>query len=117
MKGTQHSRAMIVIVAALMVCLSTALFVSAQQTAKKEHVFRGKVEKVDEKGKILTVNGENVPGWMNAMTMNYSVDKEEVLKKVKVGDQITAKVYDGDFKVLYDVQVVPAKDTKPPEKK
>jgi hypothetical protein len=36
---------------------------------------------------------------------------------VKVGDQITAKVYDGDFKTLYDVQVVSAKSSSAPPKK
>ena len=73
---------------------------------KKEHVFRGKVEGVDPKAKTLTVNGENVEGWMSAMTMQYSADKPDVYDKVKVGDQITAKVYDGNFGTLYDVQVV-----------
>ncbi len=29
----------------------------------------------------------------------------EVLKQLKVTDQITAKVYEGDFKTLYGVQV------------
>jgi Cu/Ag efflux protein CusF len=81
---------------------------TAQPSGKKEHVFRGKVEKVDAKAKTLTVNGENVPGWMAPMTMSYSVDKEDVLTKVKAGDTITAKVYDGDVKTLYDVQVVAA---------
>ena len=46
------------------------------------------------------------------MTMSYAVDKEEVINKVKAGDQITAKVYDGDFKTLHDVQVLPAKNKK-----
>ena len=79
----------------------------AQQQQKKEYVFRGKVEKVDPKAKMLTVNNENIQGWMGPMTMTYGVDKEDVVQHVKAGDQITAKVYDGDFKTLYNVQVVP----------
>ena len=100
---------------AIVTAVMLAVFlVSAQarQSGKKEHAFRGTVEKIDTKAKLLTVNGENVEGWMAAMTMNYAVDKADVLDKVKVGDQITAKVYDGDFKTLYDVQVVPEKNKK-----
>jgi hypothetical protein len=32
---------------------------------------------------------------------------------VKAGDQITAKVYDGDFQVLHDVQIVPSPANQP----
>ena len=107
--NSQPARIVIVIALMLVVCLPA---VHAQQSGKKEHTFRGTVEKVDTKAKLLTVNGENVEGWMAAMTMNYAVDKADVLDKVKAGDQITAKVYDGDFKTLYDVQVVPEKNKK-----
>ncbi len=107
--------ARIAVAAALMLTLAVA--VSAQQSASKEHEFKGKVEKVDPKAKTVTVNGENVPGWMSAMTMTYTVDKENVLGTLKAGDQITAKVYDGDFKTLHDVKLVPPKDTKAPAKK
>jgi len=91
------------LLALLTVCLTAAL-ASAQSKGKKSYIFHGKVTAVSEKG--LTVNGEKVEGWMPAMTMNYGVDKPEVLKKVKVGDQIKATVYDGD-EVLHDVEVVP----------
>jgi Cu/Ag efflux protein CusF len=80
---------------------------NAPAGAKKEHTFRGKVEKIDVNAKTFTVNGQRVEGWMDAMTMVYVPDKEDVLKRVKVGDQISAKVYDGDFRTLHDVQVVP----------
>jgi Cu/Ag efflux protein CusF len=79
---------------------------AAAQTAKGEHAFKGVVQKIDEKAKSLTVDGESVPGWMMAMTMAYTADKEEVFKTVKAGDQITATVKDGDFKTLYNVKVV-----------
>jgi Cu/Ag efflux protein CusF len=80
---------------------------------KKEYTFRGKVEKIDVNSKTMTVNGQKVEGWMGAMTMSYMPDKADVLKNLKVGDEITAKVYEGDFRTLYDVKVVPPNgDTK-----
>ena len=52
------------------------------------------------------VSHEAITNYMDAMTMPYKVDKPDILKQVKVGDQITATVYDGDY-TLYDVHVVP----------
>src|SRR5262252_312284 len=104
----------LIVLTASMVCLllSTAY---AQQGGKKEHMFRGKVEKVDAQAKKLTVNGEKVDGWMAAMVMAYSVDNPEVLKSLQVGDQITAKVYEADL-VLHDVKVVTPSGAKSSEK-
>jgi Cu/Ag efflux protein CusF len=88
--------------------LGTLLFTTTTfaQTGKGEHAFKGVVQKVDAKAKSMTVDFENVPGWMTAMTMVFSPDKEDVLKTVKAGDQITATVKDGDVKTLYNVKVV-----------
>jgi Cu/Ag efflux protein CusF len=74
------------------------------KTKGKGMTFQGKVEAVTDKG--LTVNGEKVEGWMDAMTMSYPVDKPEVLKKIKVGDTIMATVYKGET-TLHDVMVMP----------
>src|SRR4051794_22349508 len=41
---------------------------------------------------------------MGAMTMNYKVESDAVLRRVKAGDRITAKYYEGDL-TLFDVQV------------
>jgi len=78
--------------------------------AKKSFTFHGKVEAVDSSGQSLTVNGEKVEGWMDAMTMSYKVDDAAILKKVKPGDQIAATVYEGDTS-LHKVRVVPPKAT------
>ena len=74
------------------------------QSGKKSFTFHGKVETVSPDG--LTVNGEKVDGWMDAMTMKYKVDDPKVLKTVKPGDKITATVYEGDFS-LHKVKVEP----------
>jgi Cu/Ag efflux protein CusF len=87
--------------------LSVVMHAQTPPAGKKEHAFKGKVEKVDEKTKMVTVNNENIPGWMMSMTMAYKVDKEAVLKDLKPGDQITATVYDGDFQTLYNLKVAP----------
>ena len=52
---------------------------------------------------------------MGAMTMAYSVDKPEVLARLKAGDRIVAKVYDDDPK-LYEVTVVPQVEATAAEK-
>lgn len=75
-------------------------------STKKSHVFHGKVESVDQASKSMKVNGEEVKGWMAAMTMDYKVEDAAVLKQVKPGDRITATVYDGDL-VLHKVLVMP----------
>jgi Cu/Ag efflux protein CusF len=82
--------------------LMAALCPGQAAPARKSHTFHGRVEAVSSDG--LTVNGEKVEGWMDAMTMRYKVDDPRVLKKVKVGDEITATVYEGDL-LLHKVQV------------
>jgi Cu/Ag efflux protein CusF len=75
------------------------------QGAKKSFTFHGKVESIDAPSKSMTVDGDKVEGWMEAMSMKYQVDNADVLKTVKVGDTIEATVYDGDYK-LYKVHIV-----------
>ena len=79
--------------------------------SKKEFVFKGIVEKVDANAKWVTVTNENIPGWLNVITRTYKVDNPEVLKAISPGDRVTAKVYEGEFKVLYELRVVPPEDT------
>ncbi len=102
-------RRFLALAAALFCAVMLAAPVYAQPAGKKDHAFKGKVEKVDAKTKMVTVNNENIPGWMMSMTMTYKVDKpsEATLSNLKAGDQITATVYDGDFQTLYNVKVAP----------
>ena len=60
------------VVLGALVCALVFPATTYAQAAKGEHAFKGVVQKVDEKAKSMTVDGENVPGWMMAMAMVYS---------------------------------------------
>lgn len=90
------------LIAVFTLALLMAAACFAQSATKKSFKFHGKVEAVASDG--VTVNGDKVDGWMDAMTMKYKVDDPKVLKKVKKGDEITATVYEGDYS-LHNVKV------------
>jgi len=79
--------------------------------AKKEFVFKGKVERVDPNAKTVVVTNEAILGWRLSMTMAYTVDDPEVLTTLRPGDLVTAMVYEREFNVLYGLKVVPPEDT------
>jgi cobalt-zinc-cadmium efflux system outer membrane protein len=81
----------------------------AQQPAVKVYPFRGTVEQVDLPSKRVRVANEPVAGVMGAMTMTYTVDKDEMLGKLKPGDRIAA-TYDGASHLSH-VEVVTAKSS------
>ncbi len=85
---------------------------AADSAAHKSFAFRGMVHAVDPAAKTLTVENENIEGWMSPMTMSYHADSDAVYSTVKAGDRITATVYEGDM-TLHDVKVVPAEGQPP----
>lgn len=92
---------------ALTFCIAVLLSFSAfAQHASNAKSFKltGKVTEVGP-DRLKVAHG-NIEGYMAAMTMDYKVDKKDVLGKVKAGDEIEATVYAADY-TLYDVKVVP----------
>ncbi len=99
------------VMTALLAVFAAALCLGQSAPAKKSYTFHGKIVSVNKDTQALTIDGEEVKGWMGAMTMNYKVDNPSIIDKLKPGDHITATVYDGDY-VLHNVKLDNSKPTK-----
>ena len=86
-------------IVALMSCLivigcnqnsQPAVKVSPQGGSAKRYELKGKIVSIDKQGKMLNVDSEAIPGFMDAMTMPYQVKPESELDKLHPGDSISA---------------------------
>ena len=65
---------------------------SVQASTAKRYHLKGKVVSIDKPSKMAIIDGEDVPGFMAAMTMPYLVKPESDLDKLSPGDSITAEI-------------------------
>jgi protein SCO1/2 len=92
---------------------------SAADTSIKVYHLRGKVVSTNPAKREVTVDHEAIPGFMEAMTMPYTVKDPNVLTELHPGDVITADVLvspnpDADYLLDHIVVVGQAKpDYKP----
>jgi protein SCO1/2 len=93
----------------------------SQSATQKTFTIRGKVVSTD--ATHVTLDGEDVPGFMEAMTMDYKLKDPSVASELHPGDRIAAKVLadrdkDGDYtNIRLDDIIVIAQarpDYKPP---
>lgn len=92
--------------------------VPAQVTAKaKRYPLKGKIISVDKQAHMLNVDGEDIPGFMSAMTMPYPVKPENELDKLSAGESITADVVvQGDQAWLENIAVTGQNTSASPNK-
>ena len=64
----------------------------AAQPETKQYDLKGKVVGVDKVENLVNVAGEDIPGFMGAMTMGYPVKDAQLLQGLAPGDQITGKI-------------------------
>lgn len=64
---------------------------AGQEQAKRYHLV-GKVVSIDQQQATLNVDGQEIPGFMAAMTMPYPVRDAKSLSSLNPGDEITADV-------------------------
>lgn len=81
---------LLALIALLIGCHQTSSSPANSSTPQKNFTIRGKV--VGTSSGRVTLDGENVPGFMEAMTMDYKLKDPSVASELHPGDRITAKV-------------------------
>lgn len=69
------------------------------QPGGENHIARGSVVSIDQNGAKITLKHDEIRGLMPAMTMEFNVQRAEMLKGFRVGDtvQFTINAHGGDF--------------------
>jgi Cu/Ag efflux protein CusF len=65
---------------------------SGEPAAQKEYDIRGKVVDVSVDRKTVTLDHEEIPGLMKAMTMKYAVEDPKVLEGIATGDDVQGRL-------------------------
>ena len=105
--------ALLIFCAALL--LSGALLSACSKpggTASKfpTYKMRGTIVAVNADDKSASIDAEAIPGFMDAMTMEYTIRDSAALSKLKPKDKITAElIVDPDGAYIQNVQIEAAK--------
>lgn len=70
--------------------LALSLACTKKTEAAKQYALHGRIISVDKLGHQLIIDHEAIPGFMEAMTMPYSVADNSLLEQVGPGDEIRA---------------------------
>jgi protein SCO1 len=90
----QHSRRISPIALIITLLASVSLFSChrANPAAAKRYPFTGRVISVDAQAQSALIDGDAIPGFMDAMAMPYKVKPEATLNHLLPGDSISAEV-------------------------
>lgn len=79
---------------------------ACQQAPERRHDVKGTVVAVDPQRKQITINHEEIPGYMTAMTMPFSLKDDWPYKVLNAGDQVQAVlVVQGDRSWLEELSI------------
>lgn len=98
------------VLAALSGCHSAASSApagSSAATAQKTYSVRGKVVSVDAMDGVISLDTEAIPGFMEAMSMAYTLSNPSVATELHPGDRITAQLQMNEHgPVLSDIDII-----------
>jgi len=65
-----------------------------------DYAAQGVVEKIADDKKTVSIQNDDIPGYMKAMTMDYKVNRPSELSGIKPGDKITFTLEASDSVML-----------------
>ena len=86
----------------------------AKDTTVKRYNLTGRVTSIDKPAHSIFVDGDEIPGFMAAMTMPYQVKDVSVLEKLSPGEQIKAEIVMGNDGAYLE-NILPAEKASPPK--
>jgi protein SCO1 len=97
----------------LALLLVIALASCSRQPAAKRYELQGRVVAVDSGSRQLTIAHQDIPGFMEAMTMPYTVSAKDawVFQSIAPGDQVHATLVLGEQAELQDISFTKSSDT------
>ena len=95
----------LVVAASLLIMLAACNKPAAAPQVKRFHL-KGRIVLIDAANNSLTIAHEAIPGFMDAMTMPYSVKSAQSLAGLNPGDEITADVVVPDDSPVYIENIV-----------
>jgi protein SCO1 len=87
-----HHRARRPLLAALMLAVVLLFSACHRQPSSRRYPFTGRVVSVDTQSQSATIDGDAVPGYMDAMAMSYPIKPAAALSQLAPGDSISGEV-------------------------
>jgi len=82
----------VIILAALLLAALSACHRQTSQPAAKRYPFKGRIISIDSQGQSAVIDGDAIPGFMDAMAMEYKIKPPATLSQLAPGDSISADV-------------------------
>ena len=86
------------------------------RSEEKRYHLEGQVVSTDKQSKMVNVDSQPIPGFMDAMTMAYAVKPESEFDRLAPGDHITGDVVVGGGSIWLEKIVVTSHSAKPASK-
>jgi protein SCO1/2 len=78
----------------------------AKSENEKRYPITGKVIAINKTEKTATINHDEIPGYMESMTMDFTVKNDSDLDKMKPGDQITGDLVVTDTSSWIEIMAI-----------